>query len=925
MKFNKIIKSIFYIFFLNNVFSKEIINKKNNDFFLNLSYEQFLKTNPNDIKKFIYKIYNRKNSHFNLFLISGLILFFVAYKKFIYFYIKNIYDEIEKNKEKNIINNFSNKCINEYLYGSENALNINVTIEKLISYYYEKNGEELIIKFEDKNKKNHEIKIEFTKDFKEYEKEKKTENEANWDEVFKFIKKNCNINDNSLINNIINTNSLNNNDNLDNKKLLKKYLKNFLELIKTPNGTNWFTTNNSRKNLIKILNQYIDDCNDQSINLIFKILNSIHEYLTSCSDSTLENKIENIKNNFFGIKDILKKNTEKSLLNHPYIKPAINFINQFLYPNKQVANKLENINIFIDGVNITVNNNFDFQDLNNKNNNEQNIKILFEGLSNYVKNKVIDLKVKNKKDYFNIDLHNIFKENIGLSIATTDVIGNYYTDWTIEINKFKESKYKTNNYFHENIVDWFDMRPYFIGKITLFGYLNYKLISLFSHINNNFFKGKKIKLKILKPEDLKNETKYKGELFLIKEIFENLKNNDPFKNIGNGFIFHGKPGNGKTISAKLLAIKLNYSFIYVDSAIIVPTDNCSKYNSADILEEIFKKASSINNCVILFDEFDKLINKSELLAKILELLDKYLNKKNIIFIATTNDIDRIDKALIRAGRLDNIIYLDNPTDIERKNIIDKLLKKYKLKFQKNKKNILINYFVNITQGFSIASIIDLIIKIVEEFESKKIKFINRNVIDKSFIRIILGSRNEKVKLNKKFLKNNSIIMASELFHMIYNKNITPYNIIFATIKSFEKNYLNNINYRGIIYKINKNKYNDYEDLNTLKIEIENEIIKIAAQDIFLKERSELTIKIIENANLLIEKYLYINNFKDFNIINKKEEANNIFNNIYKQMCILLHNDKFKKIIYEISEQLIENDIIFALQIIKIICKNNIKE
>lgn len=126
-----------------------------------------------------------------------------------------------------------------------------------------------------------------------------------------------------------------------------------------------------------------------------------------------------------------------------------------------------------------------------------------------------------------------------------------------------------------------------------------------------------------------------------------------------GILLHGEPGTGKTSLIKAIAGYLNYSIYYL---------------SPSKLDKIELAMSSIpNNCVVVIEDidtnnithnrenstkpnktgqniFDSLNSLS--LSEILNSLDGMLSSHGRVLIATTNHIEHLDKALIRAGRID---------------------------------------------------------------------------------------------------------------------------------------------------------------------------------------------------------------------------------------------------------------------------------
>ena len=124
-----------------------------------------------------------------------------------------------------------------------------------------------------------------------------------------------------------------------------------------------------------------------------------------------------------------------------------------------------------------------------------------------------------------------------------------------------------------------------------------------------------------------------------------------------GFIFTGPPGNGKTSLALTIASYLNRDLYSLDLNSITENDR---------LRQLFARVEK--NVVLVIEDFDCFFDLREPLNKnseisfstILNCLDGPFYKEGLITIITTNQIDRIDPALKRAGRMDKTITIPKP-------------------------------------------------------------------------------------------------------------------------------------------------------------------------------------------------------------------------------------------------------------------------
>jgi AAA family ATPase len=135
-----------------------------------------------------------------------------------------------------------------------------------------------------------------------------------------------------------------------------------------------------------------------------------------------------------------------------------------------------------------------------------------------------------------------------------------------------------------------------------------------------------------------------------------------------GILLYGPPGCSKTLTVKALATEAGLNFMAVKGAEIL-----SMYvgESERSLREIFRKARSARPSIIFFDEIDAIAAKRgstsqggvNVLTTLLNEMDGIEELRGVLVVAATNKPDVLDPALMRPGRLDNILYI-GPPDFE---------------------------------------------------------------------------------------------------------------------------------------------------------------------------------------------------------------------------------------------------------------------
>ncbi|KAF5322585.1 hypothetical protein D9619_000648 [Psilocybe cf. subviscida] len=144
--------------------------------------------------------------------------------------------------------------------------------------------------------------------------------------------------------------------------------------------------------------------------------------------------------------------------------------------------------------------------------------------------------------------------------------------------------------------------------------------------------------------------------FESKEVYKELA--IPWK---RGLIMYGPPGNGKTISLKIIMKEcgaLGYAPLYVKTFKSPRGEEWS-------MDAVFSKARQLAPCVVILEDLDSLINDNNR-SFFLNQLDGLEGNDGLLVVGTTNHFERLDPGLsTRPSRFDRKYNFDDPNEHER--------------------------------------------------------------------------------------------------------------------------------------------------------------------------------------------------------------------------------------------------------------------
>ncbi|XP_041033267.1 transitional endoplasmic reticulum ATPase-like isoform X1 [Carcharodon carcharias] len=178
-----------------------------------------------------------------------------------------------------------------------------------------------------------------------------------------------------------------------------------------------------------------------------------------------------------------------------------------------------------------------------------------------------------------------------------------------------------------------------------------------------------------------------------------------------GVLFYGPPGCGKTLLAKAIACECQANFVSIKGPeLLTMWFGESEANVRDV----FDKARQAAPCILFFDELDSIAKSrggnagdgggasDRVINQILTEMDGMSDKKNVFIVGATNRPDIIDPAILRPGRLDQLIYIPLPDEKSRTSILKANLRKSPIA-----KTVDLAYLAKITHGFSGADLTEI--------------------------------------------------------------------------------------------------------------------------------------------------------------------------------------------------------------------------
>jgi cell division protease FtsH len=255
----------------------------------------------------------------------------------------------------------------------------------------------------------------------------------------------------------------------------------------------------------------------------------------------------------------------------------------------------------------------------------------------------------------------------------------------------------------------------------------------------------------------------------VVEVVEFLKHREKFQALGaripRGMLLVGPPGTGKTLLARAIAGEAGVPFFSISGSEFV---EMFVGVGASRVRDLFEQAKRNAPCIIFIDEIDAVgrsrgaglggshDEREQTLNQILVEMDGFDTSTSVIVLAATNRPDILDQALLRPGRFDRRIILDNP-DINGRIAILKIHSKGKplssgVKFEGIARQ---------TVGFSGADLANLVNEAAILAARVNRKTITSKDFEESIDRVIAGPERKSRRINE---KERSITAYHEVGH-----------------------------------------------------------------------------------------------------------------------------------------------------------------
>ena len=243
----------------------------------------------------------------------------------------------------------------------------------------------------------------------------------------------------------------------------------------------------------------------------------------------------------------------------------------------------------------------------------------------------------------------------------------------------------------------------------------------------------------------------------LQEVVEFLKDPKKFTVLGakipKGVLLMGSPGTGKTLLARAVAGEADVPFFHISGSEFV---EMFVGVGASRVRDLFRKAKKSAPAILFIDEIDAVgrqrgaglggshDEREQTLNQILVEMDGFDPHTGVIVIAATNRPDVLDPALLRPGRFDRRIILDDPDIRDREEIL-----KVHAKGKPLAKNVSLKKVAQRTPGFTGADLANVLNEAAILAARRNKKEVGENEALESIEKVLLGPERRSHLLSKR--------------------------------------------------------------------------------------------------------------------------------------------------------------------------------
>jgi SpoVK/Ycf46/Vps4 family AAA+-type ATPase len=183
---------------------------------------------------------------------------------------------------------------------------------------------------------------------------------------------------------------------------------------------------------------------------------------------------------------------------------------------------------------------------------------------------------------------------------------------------------------------------------------------------------------------------------ITEEVEKFWSRKDRYDQIGlpyrRGILMYGPPGTGKSGIIRLVS----QNIIERDGLVMIVKDASMFIDFLPVLN----KLEPTRNLVVVLEDVEKLVNRNE--HSFLQLLDGIAaDRPGMLFLATTNHLERLEPRVYRPSRFDLLVEIGMPTAKVREVYVRRLCDKYRVKYDPK--------LVRLTGGLSFAALKEILV------------------------------------------------------------------------------------------------------------------------------------------------------------------------------------------------------------------------